>query len=481
MTTIYDEGIIVEMLWLTLRKLRSPNPRKRLEAVPELERSTSPRAIDALGEALLNRSDRDLRRAAALALAQASDRQRAAAHVVAALSVEADASVSAAEVDTLCKLGWLERVHQQPPEDATADLFDKIRQFSDGSVQSMATHAIATINERQRMAKLKAQKEREAREQELAERKSRRLEELRAHLEQHQERNLNGHDHRTAPVREIAELGRLQSPIAIPWLVPYLAAQDNQVREESRRALQSIDSNWARLGGVDQGVPFVARRAVWDKTADAVLAEIGVPLADAMLHLLSDRDHHARTGAVRRLAELSDSRAPEAIMRALADPSGHVVEIAIRSLGQLKYRPAVEPISELLTRCFTSPDRIAKQEGVYCGDDTLYVQRTALPALKALSDERAIPAVILSAERGYWEIQRSAIEVLIALKASKSDLLSVFSKLSTDDADVVRTSVASALGDAQFSSDVAVPLLERLLTDKHSSVRQAATRSIVTF
>ena len=459
------------MLWLTHRRLRSSNPAKRLEAVAALKSSPSQAATDALGEALSNWDDKALRLAAALALAKSSNRRSAIDHLVSALSLEGDASVCAVEADALYQLGWFEQVI---PPDAPIVLLEKVRDFASGPAQSKGLQTLALVQDLERQATIKARDKLET--QNLL-----RTEELRSHLEAGLEEKLDAINPRCVPVREIAEVGRVGSPIAIPWLVPYLIARDKNARDEARRALQAIDSNWARSPNLDAAVSLIAKRALWDSSLEPVLAELGVSVGEACMRLLSGDDYKIRAAALYKLAKVKDDRSIDAAMRALGDPIGNVIVAAIKTLRELKYEPAANPISGLLERCFLDPDSIPSEIGVYRGNDhTYYMQEESLRALRALGGEAALSAVMMGAEFESSRIRIDAVKASSELGPSSPEVLTLLGKLAKDSSEHIRGAVATALGGYRLP-DAAFPVLEALLDDKEPFVRSAACHALTRF
>ena len=123
------------MLWWSLRKLRSADEKRQLEAIRELEGVSKPAVLDGFRDCLRRWDSRSVRLAAVNALSK-QESSKILGDIVSALNVEADGEVVRAEIDLLFHAGWF-GVPQNL--ESNSAIIGKAEQYGNVEVQKTAS------------------------------------------------------------------------------------------------------------------------------------------------------------------------------------------------------------------------------------------------------------------------------------------------------------------------------------------------------
>lgn len=138
-----------------------------------------------------------------------------------------------------------------------------------------------------------------------------------------------------------------------PATAPGLVAS---IGDESWRVRRAAVSGMARNAGPDIVGPLLsAIREQHDdfavlNSALAVLARCQVDVVAPLIELLGSGTADLRMYAALALGMQHQSEAGPSLVQALSDPDPNVVYHAIEALGRLQYKPAVEPLVDIVTR-----------------------------------------------------------------------------------------------------------------------------------
>ncbi len=195
------------------------------------------------------------------------------------------------------------------------------------------------------------------------------------------------------------------------------------------------------------------------------------PAEDLLIGCLTDPDVDVRILAARALgAATSSDRVGAALLQSvIADPSGEVKELAIRSIARLGYRGDLAPLRRLAV------DRDLdmawdEDDGAGEWDQWLDVQVAAIEALGHLGDAEAVPAIVaaLDDEVGQ-DVEPQAFAALAHLDRPGIEALA--QRLERGSARS-RRRAASAL--AQSTDPAAVPIQKSLANSQDPEIRRAA-------
>ena len=249
-----------------------------------------------------------------------------------------------------------------------------------------------------------------------------------------------------ALVRQVAAraLRTLGDVRALNPLLTALRDPADSVRAEAALALgqlQDTRSTDALLELTRSPQPGMRYAAVW------ALEKIGDPRSyDTLTALYPDADEATRLEILTALGRIGDQRAGDLLLDALQHGTPEQRACAITALGQVKEPRALEPLLDILKQPVVSqndPSRRIEVEipGVnHLGYEYApaspsgqrYERETAIHALSALNDPRAIPALIECLQRSDVTLVRSAIGLLGRLNDPRA-MDALISRLDTND------------------------------------------------
>lgn len=210
---------------------------------------------------------------------------------------------------------------------------------------------------------------------------------------------------------------RIGAPV-VPECISALAAQNLSISEHAAGALGALQAKEA----VDGLIAALARPDFRRYAAAWALGEIADARAiPVLVRALGDTDPETRKFATRSLTKFGPL-ASDALLAALTDPAAPVRRYAVRALGQMQERRAVEP---LLT--------LAGQVD----------QEVLLWAFGRLGDMRGLPVLERAAGAADWKVRLAAVQ---------------------------------GLGD--LADPAAVPALKKALADPEWIVREWAARGL---
>ena len=231
----------------------------------------------------------------------------------------------------------------------------------------------------------------------------------------------------TWPERAAAaeRLGRIGHSAAVLPLIATLQDQseDKQVKSVASLALREIRD--------PRAIQPLVEALAWDDAA------IGQTVADtlegfmpqavpALLDVLkSSKTDDQRYWAVRILGASTDSETTDPLIAALQDRSEKVRAEAARSLGRLRARPAIHPLTEILLRDPLAP-----------------VREEAARALGEIGDEQALEALKQALGELPYEVRAGA---MTAMEKMGDEAVPLFLQALDEDDERTRTEAATAL------------------------------------
>jgi HEAT repeat protein/beta-lactamase regulating signal transducer with metallopeptidase domain len=189
-------------------------------------------------------------------------------------------------------------------------------------------------------------------------------------------------------------LGELESPAAVPLLIPALKDADAETRKQAAWALGEIESK------------------------DAI---------EALIPVTKDADVEVRKQAVEALGNIEDKRALPALEAAVRDANVEVRRAAIESIGEL--------------------DDLGSAPAALIAalkDEDHEVRKSAAEALGQIEDEAAVPALVPLTKDPDVEVKRAAVEALSSIGGVRA--IEVMAGLLKDDDPEIRKLAAEALG-----------------------------------
>jgi HEAT repeat protein len=193
------------------------------------------------------------------------------------------------------------------------------------------------------------------------------------------------------------------------------------------------------------------------------LADSDTRAADALARALSDTDAEVRAAAADSLdaPNATARRALPALVLALGDSNLEVAKAALGALGSIGDATVFDAVAALLN----APDP--------------GVQSAAVQALGALGDKRAVDP-LLKALGGDDEGVRAAAALALGAVGERSSLPPMLAVLKGDGAARVRAKAARGLGRPEWADAVLVPLKGAACGDRDPAVRAAALTALGT-
>jgi HEAT repeat protein/beta-lactamase regulating signal transducer with metallopeptidase domain len=381
---------------------------------PQSQEETAARLSAALGQVLAEDPERDIRRAAAVALGDAED-PRAVAALSRALENDPDASVRRAAA---WALGEIESPLGIPA------LARAARQDESQEVRAMAVWALGEIEHPDAIPAL-SEVATSGATPELRKRAVWGLGEI-----EHPRAipTLSSIATSNAPmdIRRMAVwgLGEIEHPDAIPTLGRLIREGNADLRSMAIWALGEIEhpDGVQYLGAaVSDPDPNVRRRAVW--ALGQIESERGV---DAVAEALDDDDARIRSLAVWALGEIESPRAVPHLTPLLRDRNADVRRRAAWALGEIE-----------------SPDATQALSGI-AGDGDLAVRKTVIWALGEIEDPAGVPALRRALGDDDREIRFLALKGLADIE-SDAAVEAILDALESGDPEMRRAATA-ALG-----------------------------------
>ncbi len=521
-----DESELPAHLQILLRQFHSPNPPQQIEAARALGRLKDKRAVSALNQAvclrggLVARASKEALREIEGPRTTTSDRvaKIEMPEHVKALVVDLGSAYPAVRAWAASRLGAL-GAHATPAIPFLLDALEDDERECDDDLANAVSHLVL-----QSLSHIG----RPAFEPALA--------------------RLN-HKRPLARARAAKLLGSLGDSRAVEPLIALLKDKDRQVRYDCVEALARLRDPHA----IKPLLVLIAEDASYTaaETVSAALAAMGEDGIEPIIGLLSHENHNVREAAAGQLARIHDPRTVDPLIKALnddhrfvqaraaqgmdwirkqrgyepvlavyrkkdtyhevratalwnlrghpqeveflieslTDRSPQVQEAAVRRLGQLLPREALEPLLDCLHNAKYNIVRadvaeiLAKMndrravppliEGLQ--DPTSLTRAAAARALGALSDPRAIPPLIRALDNEGWDTRRDA-----AIALSKFDdprVVAPLIRVLGDSSATVRGGVCYALGRVKAPS-VIDALTKTLAEDKDRYVRQFAATAL---
>ncbi len=276
----------------------------------------------------------------------------------------------------------------------------------------------------------------------------------------------------------VAALGELRDDRAVSFLSNALLDGDHQVRRAVIRALGAIWNfeELINLGNEDRYVGWAAARK---------LGELGDPRAvEALITVLRDEHREVRRSAAAALVELGQP-AVQPLIAALEDADWDVRQTAAEALGEIGDLRALEPLNLALRDAHSDVRRTAARALVKLGEPALETLITALrdtnsnlralsaEALGRLGDPRAVRP-LTNALRDYnSEVRQMATQALVRL--GQPAVVPLILALEDED-HLVRRAAANVLG--AIGDPRAVDRLIDALRDKDPDVRRAIANAL---
>lgn len=257
----------------------------------------------------------------------------------------------------------------------------------------------------------------------------------------------------------LSNLGPGTEPKALMEMLVLIQKSENQMRESEemlRRGLPVL----RRVGGSEilQTIFSYAVHSAIPPIADIALAELGQCQSDWPMPLLiqglrSD-NVDLRRMAARILAKKKDESGKFALVAALSDTDTEVRLTAIRALGALGSKEAVQPLIEII--------RDSKRSGI-----SYEVRKAAVEALGLIADPLAVPPLIGAINsKDPAELRRLIVAALGKIQDPRA-VEALVAALS--DTEAVAEEAVEALG--RFGSSAVPPLLDKLTLGRERVVK----------
>ncbi|MHC4153345.1 MAG: HEAT repeat domain-containing protein [Planctomycetota bacterium] len=256
----------------------------------------------------------------------------------------------------------------------------------------------------------------------------------------------------------IAALGSIGDLRAVNPLLEAMADGSSSIRHPAGIALARIDFGTLKDALRHQNGPV--RATAWHtlsslriKPSLKYLVADYRPDAGTLMAALTDEQRPVRLTAAELLAETD----MQLLVRALKDKSELARQEAATTLGNKKYRPAVDSLIAALS------------------DESPRVRRTAIRALGQIADPRAIEALIPMLNEPEATVRRDAVEAIRQIHDPRV-IQPLISTLRKDEDRYARRMACSAL--RTMKNPTVVPTMMEMLKDEDASIRATAAGAL---